>query len=753
MDALREQFVLEARELVQQAGDDLIALERDGGSAPRIESVFRAFHTLKGAAGLVDLPAMGLAMHAAEDLLAEVQAGRIGVTPPIIDGALQCLDQVSRWVDYFEADGALPADAGEVARQLAEALRLLLAPGGGGSAAAAAASAVPDWVAELLEEARANLPDAPVAALSAVDYQPHPGCYFNGDDPLGLMRKIPQLLALRIAPREPFADLAEIDPYACNLRLRAIAAVDRAALAAVFRLQPDQVRIVELSPELLAPPPSAAAAASAAPAGVSDLVRGLIEEQARVLAAPGEAADLVGRIGAAARVAINGLRHDGLAEAAAQVEAAAAQASAQSDPAGLQRCLARILAGEAVAAAEPEAAVESAAGGRGSRTLRIEEARIDALVNLAGELTLVKNSLAHLAKRAANGGGDIARLLRHEVDAFERLDAEMRAAILQLRMVPVAQLFRSFPRLVRDLAQRLGKSVALVTEGETTESDKTVVDLLFEPMLHLVRNALDHGIETPEQRVAAGKPEAAMLTLRAQRCSDRFIVEVIDDGRGIDPAMVRRRAADKALLGAAELAALSDAQVIDLVFAPGFSTTAKISDISGRGVGMDIVRATIAPIGGRVTLQSRVGGGTTVRLDLPSSIAMLRIMVVEAGSQLFGIPMDAVSRTVQLAPERISRFKANDGFVLDDRVVPICELAELMQLPAKPAAAAADRLVVVAEVGGKLAGLAVDAIRDRLEVVLKPMQGVLSTARGFAGTTLLGDGRVLLVLDLQEIVP
>ncbi|HEY0328436.1 MAG TPA: chemotaxis protein CheA [Rhodopseudomonas sp.] len=746
MNALHDQFVIEARELVDQAGDDLIALERDGVSAPRIDSVFRAFHTLKGAAGLVDLPAMGLAMHAAEDLLAELQSGRLEVTPPVIDGALQCLDQVSRWVDQFEADGALPADAGEAAWQLAQALRALLTPS---AAAAAASEAVPDWVAPLLDEARGTSPDAPVAALSAVDYQPHAGCFFNGDDPLGLMRKIPQLLALRIAPRQPWPAPAEFDPFACNLRLQGLAAVDKASLAALFRLQPDQVRIVELSPAILAP------AATQPAAGVSDLVRGLIEEQQRVLSAPADTADLVGRIGAAARVAVNALRHDGQDRAAAQVEAAAGDATAQSDAAPLRQCLQRILAGDDAAAtttAEPTPATESA--GRGGRSLRIDEARIDALVNLAGELTLLKNGFAHLAKRAATeGGGEIARLLRREVEAFERLDAEMRAAILQLRMVPVAQLFRAFPRLVRDLAQRLGKTVTLVTEGETAESDKTVVDLLFEPMLHLVRNALDHGIETPEQRVAAGKPQTATLTLRARRASDRFVVEVIDDGRGIDPAMVRRRAADKALLGAAELAALSDAQVIDLVFAAGFSTAAAVSEISGRGVGMDIVRTTIAPIGGRVSLQSRVGSGTTVRLELPSSIAMLRIMVVEAGNQLFGIPMDAVSKTVQLPAQRISRIKANDGFVLDDHVVPICELAELMHLPAKPQRAAEGRLVVVAEVGGKRAGLAVDAIRDRLEVVLKPMQGVLSTARGFAGTTLLGDGGVLLVLDLQELVP
>jgi two-component system chemotaxis sensor kinase CheA len=251
---------------------------------------------------------------------------------------------------------------------------------------------------------------------------------------------------------------------------------------------------------------------------------------------------------------------------------------------------------------------------------------------------------------------------------------------------------------------------------------------------------LDHGIETPEQRIAAGKPETATLTIQASRTGDRFIVEVIDDGRGIDPDMVRRRAAERGLLPADQLAGLRDEQIVDLIFAAGFSTADAVSDISGRGVGMDVVRSTIERIGGRVTLVSRLGHGTTVSLDLPLNIAMLRIMVVEAGGQVFGFPMDSVTKTVQLTPDRISTIKNNDGFVLDDRIVPICSLAELMNLPRTAAPASGVRLAVVAETGGKIAALEVDAIRDRLEVVLKPLQGVLANAHGYAGTTLLGPG-------------
>jgi two-component system chemotaxis sensor kinase CheA len=660
MNDLQEQFVAEARELIAQATDDLIALERDGFAAARVERVFRAFHTLKGAAGVVDLPAMSRVLHAAEDLLAAIHGGSLVASPAIIDAALGSLDLVSHWVDGFEAGGAQPSTAGEAARAMVERMRGLLpetpiaAPPA--SIASSSAAALPDWAVRLAESAGAEiarLRRATPSALQAISYEPLPGCFFNGDDPLGLMRKLPGLLALQVEPREPWPELAQLDPFACNLRLRAIAASERAELDDIFRLVPDQVEIFAMPPDALA---------------------------------------------------LAGLEMQGRAA---------------------------------------------------SRSLRVDEARIDALVNLAGELTTAKNGLAHLSKRLAAEAvnRELADAIRRDTDGLDRLVTELRAAILRLRMVPLAQLFRAFPRLVRDMAQRLGKKVSFATEGETTPSDKAIVDLLFEPLLHLVRNALDHGIEPPDQRLAAAKPETATLTLQAQRSGDRLIIELNDDGRGIDPCLVRQRAVERGLLDADALAASSDADIVDLVFAAGFSTASEVSDISGRGVGMDVVRRTIEQAGGRVSLSSRPGFGTRVRLDLPTSIAMQRIMVVEAGGQRFGIPMDAVSTTLRLTPDRVRRIKANDGFVLDDRVVPICSLAGLMQLPPRAGAVQGVRLVVVAELGGGVAGLEIDSIHDRLDVVLKPLQGVLAGVRSYAGTTLLGDGSVLLVLDLKEIMP
>jgi two-component system, chemotaxis family, sensor kinase CheA len=765
MNALQEQFVAEARELVQQAMDDLIAIERDGSAIERIERAFRAFHTLKGSAGVVELPAMSLTLHAAEDLLAAMHAGRLAATPAIIDQALMCLDQVSRWVDDFEIRGELPPHAGEDARAMAARLLDLLSndppePDPGASPPAVA-SALPDWVSALVETRRASQEmGEDITGLFAVSYEPHADCFFDGTDPLQLMWQVPDLLAFHIEACQPWPPLADLDPYSCNLRLQCLSAGNRAKLANIFRLVPDQVRIVEVSLDAVRPEQIVQGGSDTA-----GLIETVLTEQRQMLRVSDQDESFVGRVGSAARAAANALRHHRREEMAERMERAGATAIAKRETGPLLAVIEETLASLALgvpAVDGEDARTEQLAGSTAgesersaSRLLRVDESKIDTLVNLAGELIVVKNGFAHLAKRLKDEAGreDFARAVRRDHDAIERIAGQMRAAILQLRMVPIAQVFRSFPRVVRDMSRQLEKEVGLVMRGETTECDKTVVDLLFEPLLHLVRNALDHGIESAEQRRSVGKSEAATITMQALRAGDRLIVDVIDDGRGIDPEIVRRKAHERGLHTIDELATLSDEQTVDLIFSAGFSTAAQVSDISGRGVGMNVVRAAVERVGGRVSLASRVGGGTSVRLDLPLSIAMSRIMVVESAGQLFGIPMEAVTETVRLTPDRISQIKTNEAFVMRNRVVPICSLAELMNLPKISTSERPARILVVAEIAGKITALEVDAIGDRLEVVLKPMQGLLSNAHGYAGTTLLGDGSVLLVLDLKEILP
>ena len=388
-----------------------------------------------------------------------------------------------------------------------------------------------------------------------------------------------------------------------------------------------------------------------------------------------------------------------------------------------------------------------------AHVLKVDQAKVDALMNLIAELVVSKNSLPFLAKRAEDvyGSREMGREIKDQYAIIDRLAQEMQRAIMDVRMLPVSEVFERFPRLVRDLARKLNKHIELKIVGADTAADKTIIESLGDPLIHLVRNAIDHGIESPEQRVAAGKPEAAMIQLKAFQEGDQVIIEVSDDGKGIDPVAIRLKAFEKGMITEEKADALSDQEAINLIFLPGFSTMEAISDLSGRGVGTDVVRSTVEKINGMVTLSSHKGEGTLVRLSLPLSMAVARVMMVEVGDALFGVPMDGVAETVRVSRNRIRRIKRSEAFVLRDAIVPLIRLHDLLGLR-RPADDVEEEAVLVARIGGTLIGLVVDRLREGIDVVLKPLEGMLAGMRGYSGSALLGDGRVLLVLNLKELL-
>ncbi|EWY38676.1 hypothetical protein N825_12755, partial [Skermanella stibiiresistens SB22] len=388
------------------------------------------------------------------------------------------------------------------------------------------------------------------------------------------------------------------------------------------------------------------------------------------------------------------------------------------------------------------------------RQLRVDEERVDRLFALAGELVVAKNTLGWLAGSAsglAGSAGDDRRRLQELHASFDRLTRDLHDAVVRIRMVPVGQVFERFPRLVRDLSARLGKPVDLTIEGETTSADKTVVESLHEPLLHLVRNSLDHGIETPDERRLRGKRDVATVSLRARHANDRVVVEVQDDGRGIDLAAVGRKAMEAGVIDAERLATLDEAATAALIFAPGLSTAAETSDLSGRGIGMYAVRMAIERIGGTIGIETSAGRGTTTRLELPLTLALLRIVIVHTGGRAFGVPLDGVAETIRLPRERVRRVRGQAAFTWRDRVVPLNPLARLLGLD-EPVISDGDGMVLIAKVGGAFHGVAIDGISDRLEVALRPMDGLLADIPAYLGTTLRGDGQVLLILNLKEIL-
>lgn len=782
MNPLLAQFLVEAREQIAATTDGLLGLERAPEDAELLKAVFRSVHTLKGSSGLFDFPALTAVLHAGEDLLVALREQGLRLDPAMLDQILAALDLVAVWFDCIEDTGGLPNGAEEQGRPVIADLRAWLAAGdapqpAGTVAAPAAAGEPPAWLAHLpapvllgaLRHATAS-----GSAVVALSYRPEAQCFFKGDDPFALMLQLPECLHLGLVEPGDWPALAEYDPFSCLVGFQALSSAPKGEVQHLLRYVADQTAIFEVTAGQLAslagspvadkesspagsPQPEPPASALPAP-----VVR-LLHEQAEMLRTERQGAWAAGCIGAATKVAANALRYAGRADLAGMVSEAGSAALTTGETAGLIGALGAALAPPAppLAAPNPVAAparlapaapamAAEVAPERGSTVLRVDQARIDALMNLIGELVVAKNGLPFLARRAENvyGSREMAREIKEQHAVIDRIALELRTSIMQVRMLPVSTVFQRFPRLVRDLSRKLGKSVELAIEGEDTQADKTVIENLFEPLLHLVRNSLDHGIEG--DRAAAGKPEVATLTLAAVQDNDQVIIRVRDDGRGIDPAAMRRKALERGLLDEDQAARLSDADAVNLIFAAGFSTAAEVTDVSGRGVGMDAVRTAIEKAGGWVEVSSTVGAGTVVSLHLPLSMAVTRVMTLTVSGRQFGVPMDEIAETVRIPRSDVVAIKDREAFLLRDRIIPLVHLDRLLDLP--PGPEGEEIAVLVVRIDKQPVGLAIGAFGEGMEVIVKPLEGPLAGVHGYLGTALLGDGRVLLVLNLKEIV-
>lgn len=392
---------------------------------------------------------------------------------------------------------------------------------------------------------------------------------------------------------------------------------------------------------------------------------------------------------------------------------------------------------------------------RGVRVLKVPQEKVDRLMDLIGEMVVAKNALPYLATRAEDffGSRELGREIKSQYAIINRIAEEMQDGIMQVRMLPVDAIFQRFPRLVRDVAKQLGKKVRLIVEGEDTEADKNIIESLGDPMIHILRNSLDHGIEMPEVRAANGKAEEGRLSVRASQEGDRVLIEIEDDGKGIDPAVIKRKAFEKGLIDEQRLDSMSDVDAVQLVFAAGFSTAATVSNLSGRGVGMDVVRSSLEKVGGQVWLTSEKGKGTKIVLSLPLSMSVSNVMMVDIGGQNFGVPMDVVVETVRIKQSDIHVFKQRRTAVLRGRIVPLYTTDELLasHSPPKPNEDG-EYAVLVARVHGETVGIVVDGFAQTIDVILKPLEGPLAGLAGFAGSALLGNGGVLLVLNIKELI-
>ncbi|GAA4257685.1 chemotaxis protein CheA [Azospirillum formosense] len=731
MSALFEQFVLESRDLLEAAGAALLRLERDPADKAAVNDLFRALHTLKGATALFDMAPFTRMVHAGEDALMAMRDGRATMSGDLADRLLELLDTGAAWVDELEHGHSLPDHADARAQALEVALRAAL-----GGPAEAADTSIPAgfaWVNDLPETDRAK---AAGRAVTAITYDPAEECFFAGDDPLDLCRRIPDLLLLRIESAVAWPPLTELDPYRCALRFRALSGAPKDRLTHLFRGVPDQVSLATVTIPALAEPAPLAAPPSLATA--------LLREQVRILGLPGSDEETAARRAAVLRAARNILIAEGR-----DVEGLTLERAAEGPADTLMRCIASLADGPAVTSP----ATSATAGPPARRTLRVDAERMDRLMALVSELVVAKGSLPYLVREAQEGRS--ADALVHGIkEAHGRIDSivgDLQDAVLRLRLLPLSRVFDPLPRLVRDTARRLGKSVELHLSGGETEADKDILDILGEPLLHLVRNALDHGVETPERRRAAGKPEVAALRVRAFQDSGGVVVEVSDDGAGIDAEAVRRKAVVQGAMTAEQATALSDTEALRLIFLPGVSTSETVSDLSGRGVGMDAVRGAVEQAGGRVEVASTPGAGTRFRLVLPLTMMVTRLVTVETAGALYGFPVTLVTGMQRVPHGAIRRMKHAESVVVQDAVVPLLRLRRLLNLPEDERERSGEAVLLM-DFGGQPMALVVDAFLERADVVLKPMTGLLARLRGYAGTAVLGDGRLLLALNLRELV-
>lgn len=382
------------------------------------------------------------------------------------------------------------------------------------------------------------------------------------------------------------------------------------------------------------------------------------------------------------------------------------------------------------------------------QTIRVDLDKVDRLVNLVGELVITQ---AMLAQRAFSGGGQEVASVASGLDELDHLLRELQDSVMAIRTQPVKSVFQRMPRLVREVAAQTGKQVRLDLVGEATEVDKTVIDRLGEPLTHMIRNAVDHGLETPEERLAAGKPEEGCVRLSAEHRGGRIVIELTDDGRGINRERVKQKAIENGLIPST--ASLSEEEIDNLIFLPGFSTASEVSNISGRGVGMDVVRRNIVELGGRITISSNPGRGSRFSLTLPLTLAVLDGMVVAVGNQTFVLPLTHIVESLQPRAEDVRAFSSGRHLLhVRDTHVPLVRTGELLGVTGAQSDPAHGVVILVESEGAGRLALMVDAIIGQQQVVIKSFEANYQRIDGVAAATILGDGRVALIIDVDGLV-
>ncbi|QJD58731.1 chemotaxis protein CheA [Pseudomonas sp. gcc21] len=730
-EEILQDFLVEAGEILEQLSEQLVELENRPDDADLLNAIFRGFHTVKGGAGFLQLDALVGCCHIAENVFDILRKGERSVTSELMDVVLQALDAVnSMFAQVREGETPTPAEPA-----LLEALALLAKP-------AASENHEPVTSNQTVEATTVDTPEAAGGEGDITDDE--------FEKLLDALQAEPSAEAVESAlpvsagsAGSGDSDSDEITDEEFEALLDQLHGAGKPPVAAV----------------------AAAASASIPDTGASDDVitddefEALLDQLHGTGKGPGatDAAQAVSRDEPAADSAgidhitddefealLDQLHGTGKAPGKSDVDSASdttAAAAARPDarPAAAP---APARQPEPVAAKAPAAADAHPA----ETTVRVDTARLDEIMNLVGELVLVRNRLVRLG--ASTGGEELSKA----VGNLDVVTADLQSSVMKTRMQPIKKVFGRFPRVVRDLARALKKEITLELIGEETDLDKNLVEALADPLVHLVRNSVDHGVEMPDEREAAGKSRMGKVVLAAEQEGDHILLTITDDGRGMDPEVLRRKAVEKGMMEREAAERLSESECFDLILAPGFSTKTEISDVSGRGVGMDVVKTKISQLNGSITIQSTKGQGTRIAIKVPLTLAIMPTLMVMLANQSFALPLVSVNEIFNLDLSRTNVVDGQEVIIVRDKALPLFYLKRWLMPGAADTTERSAASVVIVSVGTQRVGFVVDQLVGQEEVVIKPLGRMLQGTAGMSGATITGDGRIALILDIPSLL-
>lgn len=700
-------FLDEAKEHLQSLNDNIMILEQDPENEDCINEIFRSAHSMKGMAGTMGYTRMQNLTHDMEDVFSDVRGGKIKIKSADIDVLLQCLDAIQEYVDNITENQDEGTDEHkDIIKALADIRS------GGGTEAAPAAAAAPAESAPAAEAAPADGPAEGADGSSdyrAIRLDPSVKSTLEeaksqGKKIYGVTVHIQESCILKAARGflvfkglEEIGEIAVSEPNTQDIEDEK------------FDFSFSLILITDESKEK-----------------VEEIVKSVSEV---------EGCECGEYDPSGAKPA------EEKSEAAPAAEASTASKPAETKPA---------------APAQNKPAAAGNGGGAGgkkpvgkpvvNRTVRVDIEKLDVLMNLVSELIIAKNSLISAANTSGVSNGNV----NEQIEYLESVTTNLHESVMKVRMVPIESVLQKFPRMIRDLNKTLGKKMELTMTGEDTEMDRTVVDEIGDPLMHLIRNSADHGIESAELRAQRGKPEVGQIFLHAFQDGNSVVIEVGDDGNGIDAEAVKNKAIEKGVVSPDQAALLTEKQCVELLFHPGFSTAKQVSEISGRGVGLDVVKSKVESLSGEVTVKTKLGEGSTWIIRLPLTLAIIQALMVIIGEEKYAIPLDSIQSIEDVSPSDIKFVENKEVINLRGSVLPLIRLSEVLDTESTKNPEE-DMVVVIARKGDQLAGLVIDELMGQQEIVIKPLGKYTNKCKLISGATILGDGEIALILDTNSI--